>query len=957
MVCFDQVAAPTPEVQMPETQSPPRAFAFADFVLAPQDGTLTHRGHKVRLQDQPVRLLVLLVERAGEVVTREEIQVHLWPENTYVEFDKSLRVAVSKIREALRDSADRPNFIETVPRRGYRFMAPVTARSPEPQADIAVPAPPPPVPPTSLPGATDAGPSSPSGSAQPRWGPRLRWALIAIPVALLLIVPLTQLLRRNFRPQPAPGVSAHPLLRRSVAVVGLRSLNADASDRWLSTALAEMLSSELSASDNLRVIPEEEVARAGLAEAPAETPSHESLSRYARQLGADMIVYGSFAVTHSPHPGKAGEPLRLDLRLENFSSDAPSLVLIMTGKSSDLFDLVTATGADLRQRLGLEALTPDAASAVRRSLPTDPEAAQFYAEGLNRLHIFDALTARDLLQKAAKIEPGHAGTHVALSDALSVLGYDKEALAEAQLALKLAEGLPRQQLLAVRGQLAIRLSDGARATEIFRSLFTFYPDNVGYGMRLASSQLLAGNTQDALATSQSLNWPGISEVDQARIELQRSRLEFEVGQFQEALASSDRANQLGKNLNLNLIRAQSLLLKSTTLERLSKAQESSAAAEEAEELFKAAGDRRQEATALLMKGDVQYDSGKLPEARATFESALVVFQELGNKHNAGITLERIGNVYFEQGAYPESRKYYGMALNIYRELHLEGYVASAIGNIANLQDGEGDLVGAIKSNQEGLALFQRTGDKRGAAVTLTNMGNAEMERGGLEAAQSDYKRSEEINRKTGYVRGLAFSLIGEGDVLVAQNDPARGIKLYREALKLVEGSDESEVLTDLHDSLGIAELLQGEPQHAINDLQRALNLALKRGDHANASFALSWIARAQIANKGIAEAAVSACRAMTEAKSQFSPPYPLMALTAQARTEIAKGQIADALRDLQATITGARNYGYLPIALEARILLAQTVANPGDQRRQLNVLAQEATTHGWKHLAVEAARR
>ena len=111
---------------MPEPQTLPKGFAFADFILSPQDSTLVHRGHKVRLQDQPLRLLVLLIERAGEVVTREEIQAHLWPENTYVEFDKSLRVAVNKVREALRDSADRPNFIETVPRRGYRFIAPVS---------------------------------------------------------------------------------------------------------------------------------------------------------------------------------------------------------------------------------------------------------------------------------------------------------------------------------------------------------------------------------------------------------------------------------------------------------------------------------------------------------------------------------------------------------------------------------------------------------------------------------------------------------------------------------------------------------------------------------------------------------------------------------------------------------------------------------------------------------------
>jgi DNA-binding winged helix-turn-helix (wHTH) protein/tetratricopeptide (TPR) repeat protein len=114
--------------KMPELQTAPTRFAFADFILSPQDGTLMHRGHKVRLQDQPLRLLALLVERAGEVVTREEIQSRLWPENTYVEFDKSLRVAINKVREALRDSADRPSYIETIPRRGYRFIALVTVQ-------------------------------------------------------------------------------------------------------------------------------------------------------------------------------------------------------------------------------------------------------------------------------------------------------------------------------------------------------------------------------------------------------------------------------------------------------------------------------------------------------------------------------------------------------------------------------------------------------------------------------------------------------------------------------------------------------------------------------------------------------------------------------------------------------------------------------------------------------------
>jgi Tol biopolymer transport system component/DNA-binding winged helix-turn-helix (wHTH) protein len=101
-------------------------FAFAEFLLSPEEGTLMHRGYQVRLQDQPLRLLALLAERAGEVVTRDEIQAHLWPDNTYVDFNRSLRVAVNKVREALHDSAENPKYVETVPRRGYRLIAPVT---------------------------------------------------------------------------------------------------------------------------------------------------------------------------------------------------------------------------------------------------------------------------------------------------------------------------------------------------------------------------------------------------------------------------------------------------------------------------------------------------------------------------------------------------------------------------------------------------------------------------------------------------------------------------------------------------------------------------------------------------------------------------------------------------------------------------------------------------------------
>src|SRR5215472_12207839 len=101
------------------------SYSFGLYVLDSGDGTLTRDSVRVRVQEQPFQLLLLLVERAGQIVSREEIRNRLWPQNTFVEFDRSLGVAVLKVREALGDDASNPRFIETIPRRGYRFIAPV----------------------------------------------------------------------------------------------------------------------------------------------------------------------------------------------------------------------------------------------------------------------------------------------------------------------------------------------------------------------------------------------------------------------------------------------------------------------------------------------------------------------------------------------------------------------------------------------------------------------------------------------------------------------------------------------------------------------------------------------------------------------------------------------------------------------------------------------------------------
>src|SRR5882724_11664443 len=121
---------------VPQNQS--RLARFGVFELDLSAGELRKSGVKQRLQGQPFQVLALLLERAGEVVTREELQQKLWPSDTFVDFDHSLNTAINKVREALGDSASNPRYVETLARRGYRFIAPVQAPLPtEPPTVVA----------------------------------------------------------------------------------------------------------------------------------------------------------------------------------------------------------------------------------------------------------------------------------------------------------------------------------------------------------------------------------------------------------------------------------------------------------------------------------------------------------------------------------------------------------------------------------------------------------------------------------------------------------------------------------------------------------------------------------------------------------------------------------------------------------------------------------------------------
>src|SRR5271157_196514 len=117
----------------------PKVVQFGMFEADLSAHEVRKSGRKIKLQEQPFQVLAWLLEHAGEVVQREQLRAAVWPEGTFVEFDRSLNTAIKKIRQALDDSAENPRFIETLPRKGYRFVAPVSWRATAAAAPASAP--------------------------------------------------------------------------------------------------------------------------------------------------------------------------------------------------------------------------------------------------------------------------------------------------------------------------------------------------------------------------------------------------------------------------------------------------------------------------------------------------------------------------------------------------------------------------------------------------------------------------------------------------------------------------------------------------------------------------------------------------------------------------------------------------------------------------------------------------
>ncbi len=783
----------------------------------------------------------------------------------------------------------------------------------------------------------------------------LTWALAAVLAALVVTGVLW---RSRVATGPPGGVVTTPssvTARRPVAVIGFRNLSGRADSAWLSSAFAEMLTTELAAGQKLRTIPGEDVSRmkVDLALSDSESYARDTLSKIHKNLGTDLVVLGTYLAI-----AETGR-IRLDLRLQDAVAGVTLASFTDTGTEADLLDLIARTGERLRRELGVAELSAAEAAGVKASQPANTEAARLYAQGLEKLRLFDAPAARVLLERAAAADPANPLAHSALADVWLALGYDAKAREEAKAAVDRSAGLPRADHLWVQGRYYEAGADWANAIDTYRTLFNFLPDSLEYGLRLVAAERSGARSKDALTTLDALRALPPPARDDPRIDLEEAYAAGALSQFPRARDAAARAVAKSDALGARLLQARARLEQGVELWQLGQANAAIAQLEAARRIFTDAGDRTGAAKATGQMAIIAHAQGAPDKARQLFEEVLAIHLQTGNERDRAWALNNLANLLAEQGDIKGAKHMYEEALVVYQRTASDAGQAGTLGNIASLLQYEGDLAGSRKMHEASLALYRKTGARMNVAIELTNIGMLLMDQGDLRGAHQHLDEALAIKRDVGNKSSIAFTLSSLGALLVIQGELAGARKAFEEALAIRTALEQKARVAATRLDLAALLLDEGRPRDAADRARETIEAFRNAGGVESEALAHLIVARGELAQGKTNESKAAIDQAVKLLPRVETRSRALMIGITAAEVQGKAGNAQESLKKLSSAVAEARRLGLVAVALEARLALGEMELAAGQRSTglaRLAALKKEAETTGFTLIARKAAK-
>lgn len=412
-------------------------YRFGDFTLDTRTGELVRDGTRLPLRDQPLQLLLALLEQPGELVTREQLIGRLWEPGTFVDFDRGLNKAINHLREALGDSAEHPRFIETLPRKGYRFIGKLLE---------------------------DPYPSEPATPHSPPAKRKMLW--LAIPAAVLVVTVAFAGNLGEIRTRIMNRLHPGPPRISSIAVIPLENLSGDRDQEYFAEGLTDQLITNLAKLGSTRVVSRASILR--------YKGTKQSIPEIGRELDADAIIEGT--VTRS------GNRMRITAQLIQVATDMHLWAEAYEQNMSEALDLQNRVATDIAHKVGIVIRPLELAG------PVNPQAYGLYLKGRYYFYQYSSRgwqQAIDHFRQAIAVDPNFAPAYSGLADAYLVAGAygmftPHEALTQGKAAAQKALAL-NDNLASAHYALATAYTwydwDWANAEKEFQRALSLNPDD------------------------------------------------------------------------------------------------------------------------------------------------------------------------------------------------------------------------------------------------------------------------------------------------------------------------------------------------------------------------------------------------------------------------------------------------------------------------------------------------
>jgi eukaryotic-like serine/threonine-protein kinase len=681
--------------------------------------------------------------------------------------------------------------------------------------------------------------------------------------------------------------------RPSVAVLGFKNVSGHSDQAWVSTAISEMLTTELAAGEQLRTVSGEDVARMKTSLSLPETDSYgqETLQRIHANLDTDIVVLGSYVILRDGQ-------VRLDLRLQDALRGVTLASVSEKGREDQIDELVSNAGAKLRQKLNVGAVTPSEEAELKATLPTSPDALRLYAQGIAKLRSFDNVAARDLLQKAVLEDPNLALAHSALASAYSNLGYDEKARQSARNAFELSSKLSREDRLLVEARYRETNKEWQHAIEGYRVLFGFFPDNLEYGILLAGVEIHGGAAKEALNTLESLRRLPLPARLDPRIDLKVAEAYVSLGEFVKSQPPALAAASKAKASASNLVLADSLFLQAEAFETLNQPTEAQATVDEAQQIYRVAGDRRGEAKSMEVRANILADKSEFAAAISEYKRQLAIAREIGNRRLEISALNNMAIVLKGQGDPEGARHMWEQALLGFRDISDKANSAAVLVNIGGVFLDEGDLIAAKKIYEQAISISQEVNDQNGISTATAGVGTVLDAQGDLPGAEKMLDHAIEIDLSGGLKSAPPDKLVDLGDVLQHQGNLLLASNTYRDALaQSRDAGDKSDAAYALM-GLGNIAFEGGDFKEARKNYDEASTIRTELGEKKNLAVTQMALAEVNIEEGQSAEVILPIKKAIEDLRNSRARDDELVCAVILVRAFLSQGNIVGAIREL-----------------------------------------------------------